>query len=121
MIFKKERSVLPGFGLTMGLTIFLLSLVVMIPLSTLFFKTATLSWKDFVGIVTSARVLASLRLTFGTSLLAAVFNSIFGLMVAWVLVRYPFPFKKIVDGLVDLPFALPTAVAGITLTTLYSS
>jgi sulfate transport system permease protein len=120
-MFKKERSVLPGFGITMGLTLFLLSLVVLIPLSTLFFKTSTLSWPEFWTIVSSPRVVASLRLTFTASLIAAVVNSFFGLLVAWVLVRYNFPFKKCVDGLVDLPFALPTAVAGITLTSLYSS
>ena len=105
----------------MGLTLFLLSLVVLIPLSTLFFKTSTLSWPEFWTIVSSPRVVASLRLTFTASLIAAVVNSFFGLLVAWVLVRYNFPFKKCVDGLVDLPFALPTAVAGITLTSLYSS
>ena len=105
----------------MGITMLLLSLVVLLPLSTLFFKTATLGWSGFWETVTTPRVLASLRLTFGASLAGALINAVFGLIVAWVLVRYSFPGKKIVDGLVDLPFALPTAVAGITLTTIYSS
>ena len=105
----------------MGLTVFMLSLIVLLPLSTLFIKTSTLTWHEFTHIVTSPRVLASLRLTFTTSFLAALVNSVFGVIVAWVLVRYTFPFKKWVDGIVDFPFALPTAVAGITLTTLYSS
>ncbi len=121
MFFKKDRSVLPGFGISMGTTVFMLGLVVLLPLSTLFIKTSTLSWAEFIDIVTSPRVLASLKLTFTASFVAAVINSIFGLIVAWVLVRYNFPFKKWIDGIVDLPFALPTAVAGITLTTLYSS
>ncbi len=105
----------------MGITLLLLGLVVLLPLSTLFFKTSTLGWSGFVHEATTPRVLASLRLTFGASLIAALVNSFFGLIVAWVLVRYSFPGKKIIDGIVDLPFALPTAVAGITLTTLYSS
>jgi sulfate transport system permease protein len=121
VFFRKESSVLPGFGIAMGITVTMLGLVVLIPLSTLFFKTAGLGWSGFWAVVTSPRVLASLRLTFGTSLIAALINSIFGLVVAWILVRYSFPGKKWIDGLVDLPFALPTAVAGITLTTLYSS
>lgn len=120
LLFKKERSVLPGFGLTMGITLTLLCLIVLIPLSTLFFKSSTLGWSGFWETVSSPRVIASLKLTFGAALLAAVINSIFGLIVAWTLVRYSFPGKKWVDGLVDLPFALPTAVAGITLTALYS-
>ncbi len=121
MLFRKEKSVLPGFGISMGISLFMLSLIVLVPLSTLFFKTSTLSWAEFLDIVTSPRVVASLKLTFLASFAAAVVNSIFGLIVAWVLVRYSFPFKKWIDGIVDLPFALPTAVAGITLTTLYSS
>lgn len=121
LIIRKERSVLPGFGVTMGLTLFMLSLIVLVPLSTLFVKTSALSWEQFRELVTSPRVVASLKLTFTASLVAALLNSIFGLIVAWVLVRYTFPFRKWVDGVVDLPFALPTAVAGITLTTLYSS
>lgn len=119
-VFKKERSVLPGFGLSMGITLLLLTFVVLIPLSTLFLKSATLSWSGFWDVVSSPRVLASLKLTFGVSLLAALINGFFGVIVAWVLVRYSFPGKKFIDGLVDLPFALPTAVAGITLTTLYA-
>lgn len=119
-LFKKDRSVLPGFGISIGLTLSMLSLVILIPLSTLFFKSATLGWQGFYDVVTTPRVLASLRLTFATSLVAAIINSVFGLIVAWILVRYSFPGKKLVDGIVDLPFALPTAVAGITLTTLYS-
>ena len=112
------RRVLPGFNLTLGYTIFYLSLIVLIPLATLFLKTFTLSWDAFWAAVSSPRVLASYRLTFGASLLAALVNVVFGLLVAWVLVRYKFPGKKIVDALVDLPFALPTAVAGISLTAL---
>ena len=115
-----NHYVIPGFGLTLGYTIFYLSLIVIIPLSALFFKAATLSWTDFVTAVTSPRVVASYRITFGAALAAAVINAIFGLLVAWVLVRYRFPGKKIMDALVDLPFALPTAVAGITLATVYA-
>jgi sulfate transport system permease protein len=110
--------VLPGFGLTLGYTLFYLSVIVLIPLSALFFKTFTLTWEQFWSAVTGPRVLASYRLTFGASFLAALVNLVFGLLVAWVLVRYKFPGKKIVDALVDLPFALPTAVAGISLTAL---
>ena len=116
----KQRSIIPGFGLAMGFTVLYLSLIVLIPLSGLLFKSATLSWEAFWGTVTSARVLASFRLTFGASLAAASINAVFGLLVAWVLVRYPFPGKRLVDALVDLPFALPTAVAGITLAGLYA-
>ena len=113
--------VMPGFRLSLGFTIFYLTLIVLIPLSAVFLKTATLSWEAFWHTVTSARVMASYRLTFGASLIGAFINVIFGGIVAWVLVRYEFPGKRIVDALVDLPFALPTAVAGITLTALYSS
>jgi sulfate transport system permease protein len=112
------RRVLPGFNLTLGYTLLYLSLIVLIPLSALVFKTFTLSWEQFWAAVSSPRVVASYRLTFGASFLAAVVNVFFGLLVAWVLVRYSFPGKKIVDALVDLPFALPTAVAGISLTAL---
>jgi sulfate transport system permease protein len=108
--------VLPGFGLTLGYTVFYLSLIVLIPLSALLFKTFTLTWPEFWEAVTAPRVMASYRLTFGASFLAALTNVVFGLLVAWVLVRYQFPGKKVVDALVDLPFALPTAVAGIALT-----
>jgi len=116
----RQRSVLPGFGLTMGYTLLYLSLIVLIPLSGMFLKTATLTWDRFWSIVTDPRVLASYRLTFGASLVGTVINALFGLLVAWVLVRYRFPGKRIVDALVDLPFALPTAVAGIALTSVYS-
>jgi len=118
--FKRRDNVLPGFGPTLGYTIFYLSLVVLIPLSALVFKTASLSWHDFLAEVSSPRVLASYRLTFGTALLAAMVNALFGVLVAWVLVRYRFPGKRVIDALIDLPFALPTAVAGITLATVYS-
>ncbi|MDP3246633.1 MAG: sulfate ABC transporter permease subunit CysT [Polaromonas sp.] len=113
---KSAKKVLPGFGLTLGYTLFYLSIIVLIPLSALLFKTFSLSWDQFVTAVTSPRVMASYRLTFGASLFAALVNLVFGLLLAWVLVRYKFPGKKIVDALVDLPFALPTAVAGISLT-----
>jgi sulfate transport system permease protein len=120
-ISLKRRNVLPGFGLAMGFTLFYLSLIVLIPLSGAFLKTATLSWAQFWSTVTEPRVLASYRLTFATSLIGALINAVFGLLAAWVLVRYHFPGKRIVDALVDLPFALPTAVAGITLTTVFAS
>jgi sulfate/thiosulfate transport system permease protein len=113
--------VMPGFKLSLGFTIFYLSLIVLIPLSAVFLKTFTMTWDQFWGAVTSERVMASYRLTFGASLIGAFINAIFGFIVAWVLVRYQFPGKRIIDALVDLPFALPTAVAGITLTALYSS
>ncbi|MBJ6802284.1 sulfate ABC transporter permease subunit CysT [Geomonas propionica] len=115
-----KNNVLPGFTPALGYTIFYLSLIVLIPLSALFFKTATLSWDGFVAAVTAPRVLASYRVTFGASLAAAVINAFFGVLVAWVLVRYRFTGKKLIDALVDLPFALPTAVAGITLASIYS-
>ena len=115
---RPSKRVLPGFRLTLGYTVLYLSLIVLIPISALFLKTFTLSWEQFVVAVTSPRVLASYRLTFGASLIAALVNLVFGLLLAWVLVRYKFPGKKIVDALVDLPFALPTAVAGISLTAL---
>jgi len=116
----KQYSVLPGFGVALGCALLYLSLVVLIPLSGLFFKTATMTWAQFWSTVTSERVLASYRLTFGASLLAAVANVAFGFVVAWTLVRYEFPGKRVVDALVDLPFALPTAVSGIALTAIYS-
>lgn len=118
--FSRSPSVLPGFRLTLGFALFYLSLIVLIPLSGLFFKTATMTWEDFVNTVTAPRVLASYELSFGASLIAAGLNAVFGLLVAWVLVRYRFPGKRIIDALVDLPFALPTAVAGIALTALYA-
>ncbi len=115
---RKPSRVLPGFNLTLGYTILYLSLIVLIPLSALVFKTFTLTWEQFWSAVTGPRVLASYRLTFGASFIAALVNAFFGLLVAWVLVRYDFFGKKVVDALVDLPFALPTAVAGISLTAL---
>ena len=120
MIGIKKPSVLPGFGLSMGYTVLYLSLIVLLPLSTIILKTASLTWPQFWQAVTAPRALASYRLSFLTSLAGAVVNAVFGLLLAWVLVRYKFPGKKIIDGLVDLPFALPTAVAGIALTTVYS-
>ena len=118
---RAAKRVLPGFKVTLGFTLFYLSVIVLIPLSALVFKTFTLSWAQFVAVVTSPRVVASYQLTFGASFLAALVNAVFGLLVAWVLVRYSFPGKKIIDALVDLPFALPTAVAGISLTALLAS
>ena len=115
---RAGARVLPGFNLTLGYTLLYLSLIVLIPLSALLFKTFTLTWAEFWAAVTSPRVVASYQLTFGASLIAALVNVVFGLLVAWVLVRYTFPGKKIIDALVDLPFALPTAVAGISLTAL---
>lgn len=120
MLKLKEHSVLPGFNLALGFTLLYLSLIVLIPLSSLFFKTATSGWDHFWEIVTNERVLASLRVTFFSSLIAAALNAIFGLVIAWVLTRYTFPGKRLIDALVDLPFALPTAVAGITLAMLYA-
>jgi sulfate transport system permease protein len=111
---------LPGFGLSLGFTLAYMSLIVLVPLSAVFLKTATMSWDGFWQAVASPRVIASYKLSFGASLLAAGINIVFGFLVAWSLVRYSFPGKKIVDALVDLPFALPTAVAGITLTALYA-
>ena len=124
MLFSRtlltRHSVLPGFDLALGFTLLYLSFIVLIPLSAAFLKTATMSWPAFWAAVSSPRVLASYRLTFGASLAAALLNAFFGLIVAWVLVRYEFPGRRIVDALVDLPFALPTAVAGIALTALYA-
>ena len=116
----KQHSVLPGFGLGLGYSLFWLCLIVLLPLAALVLKSALLGLDTFWATVTTERVLASLRLSFGASLLAAAINAVFGLLVAWVLVRYPFPGKRLIDALVDLPFALPTAVAGIALTTLYA-
>jgi len=118
--FFKKKSVLPGFGLTLGWTVFYLSLIVLIPVSTLFLKTASLTWSQFWSVATGPRALAAYRLSFVASLAAALVNGVFGLIVSWILVRYRFPLRRLVDGLVDLPFALPTAVAGIVLTTLYA-
>ncbi len=117
----KHHSVLPGFDIALGFTLLYLGFIVLIPLSAAFLKTFTMTWPAFWSAVTSPRVLASYRLTFGASLAAALINGFFGLIVAWVLVRYEFTFKRLVDALVDLPFALPTAVAGIALTALYAA
>jgi sulfate/thiosulfate transport system permease protein len=116
----RRHSVLPGFDLALGFALLYISLIVLLPLSAAFLKTATLTWPQFIDATTTPRVLASFRLTFGVSLLAALLNALFGLIVAWVLVRYSFPFKRLVDALVDLPFALPTAVAGIALAALWA-
>jgi sulfate transport system permease protein len=116
----RRPSALPGFGLTLGITITYLSLVVLIPLASTFVEAATLSWPQFWQAVTAPRVLASYRLTFGAALLGAVINAAFGFLVAWVLVRYEFPGRRLVDAVVDLPFALPTAVAGIALASIYA-
>jgi sulfate transport system permease protein len=116
-----KPSVLPGFGLALGFTVLYLSLIVLIPLAATFLKSATMGWDAFWIAVTNPRVLASLKLSFGASLIAATINAVFGLLVTWVIVRYEFPGRKIVDALVDLPFALPTAVAGIALTAIYST
>ncbi len=117
---RRPRRVLPGFGLTLGYTMLYLSLVVLIPLSAVFIRSFGSGWLHFWEVVTAPRVLASLKLSFGASMMAASINLGFGLLVAWVLVRYTFPFKRLIDAMVDLPFALPTAVAGIALTALYA-
>ncbi len=116
----RKHSVLPGFNLTLGYTLLYLSLIVLVPLSALFIKSAGMGFEQFWQTVSNPRVLASYRLTFGTSLIAALINAFFGFIVAWTLVRYHFPGKKLVDAMVDLPFALPTAVSGIALTAIYS-
>ena len=116
----RKPSALPGFGITLGITVAYLSLVVLIPLAATFLKTATLDWSQFVRAVWSPRVIASYRLTFAAALGAALINAAFGFLLAWVLVRYRFPFKRVIDALVDLPFALPTSVAGISLAAVYA-
>ena len=118
--FGKQRSIVPGFGLTFGFTIFYLCLIVLIPLSAVFIRSAGLGSSDFVAVGFSARALAAYRLSFGAAAAAAAVNGVFGLLIAWVLVRYDFPGKRLVSAMVDLPFALPTAVAGIALTALYA-
>jgi sulfate transport system permease protein len=117
----RRHSVLPGFDLALGIALLYLGLIVLLPLSAAFLKTFTLTWGQFVDAVSTPRVVASYRLTFGASFLAAALNAVFGLVVAWVLVRYTFPGKRIIDAMVDLPFALPTAVAGIALTAIYAA
>jgi sulfate transport system permease protein len=120
ILTRRTHSVLPGFDIALGFTLLYLGLIVLIPLSAAFFKTFTLSWEAFVANVTGPRVLASFRLSFGAALIAAAINALFGFLVAWVLVRYRFPGRRVIDALVDLPFALPTAVAGIALTAIYA-
>ena len=117
----RKKSVLPGFGLSMGITVTYLSLVVLIPLAMIFLKTGALGPRELWHVVTAPRALASYRLSFGAAAIAAAINAVFGVLVAWVLVRYRFPGQRVVDALVDLPFALPTAVGGIALTAIYSS
>jgi sulfate/thiosulfate transport system permease protein len=117
----RKRTALPGFGPTLGVTLLYLCLLVLIPLSGVFLKTSTLSWEHLWAIVTAPRAVASYRLTIGASALAAALNVVFGVLIAWVLVRHPLPGTRIIDALVDLPFALPTAVAGIALTSVYSA
>lgn len=116
----RKRHVLPGFSLTMGTTIVYLSLIVLIPFSALFFRTASGGWEHFWKVITEPRVVASYWVTFGISFIAAAINGVFGVIAAWVLVRYNFPGRRLIDAIVDLPFALPTAVAGIALTTIYA-
>ncbi len=116
----KQPSVIPGFGITIGFTVFYLLIIVIVPLAGLFVSSATLSWSEFVAITTSDRVMIAYRNSFGLAMLAAFINCIFGLALAWILARYKFPGKKLVDALVDMPIALPTAVAGIALTALYA-
>ncbi|MBX3362737.1 MAG: sulfate ABC transporter permease subunit CysT [Phycisphaeraceae bacterium] len=117
---RKQSSVLPGFGLTMGFSVTYLGLIVFLPLSTLFLMTSRLTWAEFWRIVSDERTMAAYGLSIGGAIIAAIVNTVFGVVIAWVLVRYTFPGKKIMDGLVDLPFALPTAVAGIALTAIYA-
>ena len=119
MSFRKP-SVLPGFGLTFGFTTFFLSAIVLLPLAALVLSAASMHWSDFLRVVTSPRALGSYRLSFGASLLAATINVVFGFIIAWTLVRYEFPGRKIIDALIDMPFALPTAVSGIALTTVFA-
>ncbi|KOS71775.1 sulfate ABC transporter permease [Lysinibacillus contaminans] len=117
---KKPARIIPGFHLSLGYTMLYVSLLVLLPLSMIFINTMSLSWAEFIAIISDPRAVASYKLSFGTALTAGLLNVVFGTIIAWVLVRYNFPFKRIIDGLVDLPFALPTAVAGIALTSLYA-
>jgi sulfate transport system permease protein len=116
----RNPSILPGFGLTLGFTTFFLSVIVLLPLAALVFKTASLTWSEFFSILTDPRAVASYRLSFGAAMLAATINAFFGFIVAWSLVRYDFPGRRFVDALIDLPFALPTAVSGIALAAVFS-
>ncbi len=119
-MLNRKFNALPGFNLTMGFTLFYLSVIVLIPMAALFLKTFELSWGQFWAVITDERAMAAYRLTFGASLIAALINAVFGTILAWVLVRYDFPGKKFIDALVDFPFALPTAVAGLTLANLFA-
>lgn len=116
----RQPSVLPGFGLTLGFSTFFLSAIVLIPLAALVMKTATMGWNDLVGVLLNPRAIASYRLSFGAAMLAAAINSVFGFVIAWTLVRYEFPGRKVIDALIDMPFALPTAVSGIALTAVFA-
>src|SRR3954470_18243463 len=115
-----RRSIIPGFGLTLGITLTYLSLIVLIPITVMFVRAADAGWAKFAAELTSSRTLSAFRVSFGIALLAALINAVFGFLVAWVLVRYEFRGRRIIDALIDLPFALPTAVAGVVLTTLYA-
>ncbi|QBK26630.1 sulfate ABC transporter permease subunit CysT [Ureibacillus thermophilus] len=117
---KKKNTIIPGFSLTLGYAMLYLSIIVLLPLAMIVVNTLSLSWSEFIGIITHPRAVASYKLSFGSAFIAGLINVLFGTIIAWVLIRYDFPGKKIIDGLVDLPFALPTAVAGIALTTLYA-
>ena len=116
----RQPSILPGFGLTLGFSTFFLSAIVLVPLAALVMKTATMGWDDFIRVLTDPRAVASYRLSFGASVLAATLNSVFGFIIAWTLVRYEFPGRKLIDALIDMPFALPTAVSGIALTAVFA-
>jgi sulfate/thiosulfate transport system permease protein len=116
----RQPSILPGFGLTLGFSTFFLSAIVLVPLAALVMKTATMGWSDFVRVILDPRAVASYRLSFGASMLAATLNSVFGFIIAWTLVRYEFPGRKLIDALIDMPFALPTAVSGIALTAVFA-
>jgi sulfate transport system permease protein len=116
----RQPSILPGFGLTLGFSTFFLSAIVLVPLAALVMKTATMGWDDFVRVLLDPRAVASYRLSFGASMLAATLNSVFGFIIAWTLVRYEFPGRKLIDALIDMPFALPTAVSGIALTAVFA-
>ena len=120
-MFRKKHNPLPGFGLTLGFTLFYLSAIVIIPLGALVLRACEMSWSDFWRLATTDRALAAYRLTFGASLAAALLNAIFGTLLAWVLVRYEFPGRRIIDAMVDFPFALPTAVAGLTLSSMFAA
>ena len=116
----RQPSILPGFGLTLGFSTFFLCAIVLIPLAALVMKTATMGWSDFISVLFNRQVIAAFRLSFGASLLAAIINSVFGFVIAWTLVRYDFPGRKLIDALIDMPFALPTAVSGIALTAVFA-